>query len=161
AAFCLNFLRNRGDSLFPGAADSITMNGVGRTDSSGCRSRAMEDMGMKVRYLIVDGNGRLHLAKRALVEALWEGVIPASMLGSAAASELRLVSVLSDKDLLPRKIFLLRLPLTAGEFRKENYLTLRIFSRSDCVTPKEVVKHHTEGWPKDFFSQLAVALDVT
>jgi hypothetical protein len=116
---------------------------------------------MKVRYLIVDGNGRLHLAKRALVEALWEGVIPASMLGSEDASQLRLVSVLVGKDLLPRKVFLLRLPLTNGEFRKENYLTLRIFSRSDCVTPKEVVKHHTEGWPRDFFNQLAVALDVT
>ena len=88
---------------------------------------------MKVRYLIVDGNGRLHLAKRALVEALWEGVIPASMLGSEDAGQLRLVSVLVGKDLLPRQVFLLRLPLTAGEFRKENYLTLRIFSRSDFV----------------------------
>ena len=116
---------------------------------------------MKVRYLIVDGDGRLHLAKRALVEALWEGVIPASMLGSDDAGQLRLVSVLCDKDLLPNKVFLLRVPLTAGEFRKENYLTLRIFSRSDCVTPKEVVRHHTEGWPRDFFAQLAVALDVT
>jgi hypothetical protein len=116
---------------------------------------------MKVRYLIVDGNGQLHLAKRALVEALWEGVVPASMLGSDDVSQLRLVSVLCDKDLLPRKVFLLRVPLTSGEFRKENYLTLRIFSRSDCVTPKEVVRHHTEGWPRDFFAQLAVALDVT
>ena len=116
---------------------------------------------MKVRYLIVDGNGRLHLAKRALVEALWEGVIPASMLGSDDPGQLRLVSVLCDKNLLPQKVFLLRVPLTAGEFRKENYLTLRIFSRSDCVTPKEVVRHHTEGWPRDFFAQLAVAMDVT
>jgi hypothetical protein len=101
------------------------------------------------------------LAQRALVEALWEGVVPASMLGSDDANELRLVSVICDKKLLPRKIYLLRVPLTNGEFRKENYLTLRIFSRPDCVTPNEVVRHHTDGWPHDFFLQLGVALDVT
>ena len=58
------------------------------------------------------------------------------MLGSDDVSQLRLVSVLCDKDLMPRKVFLLRVPLTAGEFRKENYLTLRVFSRSDCVTAR-------------------------
>jgi hypothetical protein len=116
---------------------------------------------MKLRYLIVDRQGRLVLAQRALVEALWEGVVPAPMLGSDDANELRLVSVLCDKKLLPRKIYLLRVPLTNGEFRKENYLTLRIFSRPDCVTPNEVVRHHTDGWPHDFFQQLGVALDVT
>jgi hypothetical protein len=117
---------------------------------------------MKLRYLIVDHQGRLVLAQKALVEALWEGVVPADMLGSENPSELRLVSVLCDpKTLLPRKIYLLRLPLTDGEFRRENYLTLRIFSRPDCVTPNEVVRHHTDGWPGDFFTQLAVALDVT
>jgi hypothetical protein len=30
----------------------------------------------------------------------------------------------------------------------------------DCVTPREVIEHHTAGWPRDFFTQLAVALDV-
>jgi hypothetical protein len=116
---------------------------------------------MKLRYLVVGEQGRLTLAKRALVEALWEGVAPADLLGSEDRSELRLVSVLCDKHLLPRKIYLLRVPLTDGEFRKENYLTLRVFCRSDCVTPREVVRHHTDGWPRDFFKQLAIALDVT
>lgn len=116
---------------------------------------------MKLRYLVVDRTGGLTLVPRALVEGLWDGVVPASLLGSDDRSSLRLVSVLCDKRLLPRKIYLLRLPLTDGEFRKENYLTLRVFSRPDCITPREVVRHHTDGWPKDFFRQMAVALDVT
>lgn len=115
---------------------------------------------MKLRYLIVDQDGQLVLTRRALVEALWNGDIPANVLGSRCLSELRLVSVIADAKLRPRKIYLLRLPLSNGEFRKENYLTLKIFSRSDCVTPREVVQHHTGGWPKDFFTQLAVALDI-
>ena len=119
-----------------------------------------EDRGMKLRYLIVDHNGQLIRTRRLLVQTLWEGDIQADILGSEDKSELRLVSVLLDKRLRPKKIYLLRLPLTDGEFRKENYLTLRIFSRADCVTPREVVQHHTEGWPKNFFHQLAVALDI-
>jgi hypothetical protein len=77
-----------------------------------------------------------------------------------STSELRLISVLCDDRLLPRKIYLLRLPLIDGRFTRESYFTLRIFSMPDCVTPGEVIHHHTEGWPRNFFSQLAVALDV-
>jgi hypothetical protein len=115
---------------------------------------------MKLRYFIVDHAGQLATARRALVEALWDGEVPADALGSESLTELRLVSVLCDAKLRPRKIYLLRLPLSDGEFRKENYLTLKIFSRSDCVTPREVIHHHTGGWPRDFFCQLAVALDI-
>ena len=115
---------------------------------------------MKLRYFIVDRAGQLSVVRRAQVEALWDGDIPAELLGSESLTELRLVSVICDAKLRPRKIYLLRLPLSDGEFRKENYLTLKIFSRSDCVTPREVIRHHTGGWPQDFFSQLAVALDI-
>ena len=115
---------------------------------------------MKLRYFIVDQAGQLARVRRALVEALWDGDVPADLLGSESLTELRLVSVIADSKLRPRKIYLLRLPLSNGEFRKENYLTLKIFSRSDCVTPREVIEHHTDGWPRDFFTQLAVALDV-
>jgi len=115
---------------------------------------------MKLRYLYVDRHGQLVKVRRAAVEGLWRGELAACELGSSGRNEIRLVSILCDRRLLPRKIFLLRLPLTAGMFTKENYLTLQIFSRPDCVTPREVVAHHTDGWPKDFFPQLAVALDV-
>jgi hypothetical protein len=119
-----------------------------------------EEWDMKLRYFIVDRAGQLTRVRRALVEALWAGEIPADLLGSESLTELRLVSVICDGKLRPQKIYLLRLPLSSGEFRKENYLTLKIFSRSDCVTPREVIRHHTGGWPADFFPQLAVALDV-
>ena len=48
----------------------------------------------------------------------------------------------------------------AAEAVRENWLTLRIFTMPDCVTSREVIDHHTDGWPRDFFTQLAVALDV-
>ncbi len=115
---------------------------------------------MKLRYLFVDRLGQLVKVRRSRVEDLWQGDISAAELGSLARNELRLVSVLCDRRLLPKNIFLLRLPLTEGRFTRENYLTLQIFSRRDCVTPREVLAHHTAGWPTDFFRQLAVALDV-
>lgn len=115
---------------------------------------------MKLRYLVVDGDNRLCLVRRRDVEALWKGRRLATDLGCLAGSEIRLVSALCDERLVPHKIFLLRLPLTQGEFTRENWLTLRIFSMPDCVTPREVIEHHTAGWPRDFFTQLAVALDV-
>ena len=115
---------------------------------------------MKLRYLFVDRAGRLVKVRRRVMESLWRGEIRAQELGAGDGHELRLVSILCDEQLLPQKIFLLRLPLTDGLFTKESYLTLQIFTRPDCVTPREVIAHHTDGWPADFFHQLAVVLDV-
>jgi hypothetical protein len=115
---------------------------------------------MKLRYLAVDEQGRLRLVRRRDVEALWKGRRAAADLGCDVENEIRLVSALCDERLVPQKIFLLRLPLTDGQFTRENWLTLRIFTMRDCVTTREVIEHHTEGWPRDFFTQLAVALDV-
>lgn len=117
---------------------------------------------MKLRYLVVDRAGTLHRISRSQIHALWRGELTVEQLnlGQFLPNELRLVSVLLDDQLLPKKIFLLRLPLCKGQFTKANYLTLRIFTMPDCVTPREVVQHHTDGWPSDFFIQLAVALDV-
>ena len=115
---------------------------------------------MKLRYFVVDGQGRLCRASRAAVRGLWEGRLQAGALGCPAGNELRLVSVVCDADLLPRKLYLLRLPLTEGAFTETSYLILHAFTRPDCVTPAELAEHHTAGWPPDFFQQLAVALDV-
>ena len=60
----------------------------------------------------------------------------------------------------PERFYLLRLPLADCRFTEASYLTLHAFTRRDCVTTRELVAHHTEGWPPDFFRQLAVALDV-
>jgi hypothetical protein len=68
------------------------------------------------------------------------------------------VSVVCNRKLLPRKVYLLRLPLGTGGL--PNWL-LQAFTRPDCVAPQEAIEHHTEGWPPNFFQQLAVALDVS
>jgi len=146
-----SFSMGNGRELFP----------PGKNEDCSCHlSRGKEDSGMKIRYLFVDLFGQLVKVRRSMVEDLWQGNLKAEDIGSLALSELRLVSVLCDDRLLPRKIFLLRLPLSEGKFTRENYLTLQIFSRPDCVTPREVIAHHTAGWPVDFYSQLAVVLDV-
>ncbi|MCI0376759.1 MAG: hypothetical protein L0215_04065 [Gemmataceae bacterium] len=115
---------------------------------------------MKLIYLFVDRQGQLVRVRRAQVGALWRSQITAQDLGSDDPSELRLVSALCDDQLLPQKLFLLRLPLTEGRFTRKDYQRLRIFTKPECVTPREVIQHHTDGWPNDFFSQLAVLLDV-
>jgi hypothetical protein len=115
---------------------------------------------MKLRYFVVDPAGQLRKVPKSAIDGLWKGCYRADQLGGAAGNELRLVSILCDRHLLPRKIYLLRLPLSDGWFTEANLLTLRIFSRPDCVTPKEVIAHHTAAWPADFFRQVAVVLDV-
>jgi hypothetical protein len=115
---------------------------------------------MKLRYLFVDRHGQLRVIRRAQVEALWQGRLSCDDLNGADPCELRLVSVLCDARLLPQKIFLLRLPLTGGYFTRANYRTLRTFSMPSRVTAHEMFVHHSDGWPADFFQQLAVALDV-
>ena len=115
---------------------------------------------MKLRYFVVGARGQLRKASQAAVRGLWQGCRGADALGCPAGNELRLVSVVCDDDLLPQKFYVLRLPLTAGRFTYEDYLVLKALAAPDCVTPAEAVRHHTEGWPPDFFRQLAVALDV-
>jgi hypothetical protein len=115
---------------------------------------------MKLRYFFVDEQGTLRKVKKALVQGLWEGSRHVEELGHGGADELRLVSVVCDKHLIPQRVYLLRLPLTSGKFTEENYLTLQIFTMPDCVTPQEVARHHGGGWPADLLRQLAVAADV-
>jgi hypothetical protein len=116
---------------------------------------------MKLRYFVVDERAQLRRVAQAAVEGLWEGTRRASALGCGSTQELRLVSVVCDENLQPRKIYLLRLPLTDGSFTQEDYFTLQLFTMPDCVTPREVVQHHAEGWPSNLSQQLAVGLDVT
>ena len=92
--------------------------------------------------------------------SLWEGKCKAEDIGCTDRNELRLVSVVCNAKLIPQKVYLLRLPLTDGQFTEENYLTLQIFTMPDCVTPQEVARHHGGGWPADLLRQLAIAADV-
>ena len=91
---------------------------------------------MKLRYFVVDARGQLRKTPQAAVRALWDGGLEASALGCAVGSELRVVSVLCDDDLMPQKMYLLRLPLTNGAFTYESRLTLRLFTQPEHVTPR-------------------------
>ena len=115
---------------------------------------------MKLRYLIVDDDNQLKLIRRRQVEAIWQGRVRVARFGSTDRTQFRLVSVVCDDRLVPQRIFLLRLSLTDGYFTQRNYRTLRSFTMPDQVTAREVFRHHSEGWPGDFFTQMAVALDV-
>jgi len=90
---------------------------------------------MKIRYFIVDPCGQLIRAAQAAVRGLWDGSRCAEALGAPAGNELRLVSVACTGELLPQRVYLLRLPLVEGVFTAESRLTLHTFSRPDCVTP--------------------------
>jgi hypothetical protein len=120
----------------------------------------MEVGEMKMRYLIVDGDNQLRLIRRKHVEAIWRGDVSVSAFGCTDMTELRLVSVVCDKRLLPQRVFLLRMPLTDGHFTRRNFRTLRSFTMPSRVTVREAFHHHSDGWPCDFFTQLAVAMDV-
>jgi hypothetical protein len=115
---------------------------------------------MKLRYFVVGRTGLLRKVSQAGVQGLWDGRRSAAVLGCPGAHELRLLSVVCDDDLLPTKVYVLRLPLTDGCFTGEDRLTLHLFAMPDCVTSEEMLQHHTDGWPADLFFQLAVALDV-
>jgi hypothetical protein len=115
---------------------------------------------MTMRYLLVDGHNQLQLVHREHVEAIWRGRVHVAEFGCADPTELRLVSVMCDAQLLPERIYLLRMALTAGYFTRRNYRALRSFAMPSRVTAAEMFHHHSEGWPRDFFTQLAVALDV-
>ncbi len=115
---------------------------------------------MKLRYFVVDAQGQIRKATKAAVKNLWQGRVPAGTLGCSSQKELRLVSVVCDNNLLPKKMYVLRIPLIDGMFTEESRMTLHLFSRRDCVTLAELTDHHMDGWPSDFFRQIAVALDV-
>lgn len=115
---------------------------------------------MKLQYLVVDAEQQLRLVPREHVEAMWRGQVNAEHFGVIDPTELRLVSVVTNNRLVPQRIFLLRVPLTNGKFTRRNYRALRSFTMPSRVTVREAFHHHSDGWPTDFFTQLAVALDV-
>jgi hypothetical protein len=115
---------------------------------------------MKLRYFVLDGSGQLHKARQAAVRRLLADEIDAGAFNTGDTHELKLVTVVCDAVLLPRRVFLLRVPLTGGRFTAPDKLALRAFACPECVTPGEAVRHQLTGWPRDLLRQLAVALDV-
>ena len=71
---------------------------------------------MKLRYLVLDGAGQLRKAPRAAVRAFLDGQLGAEHFRAGGGRELKLVTVACDDALLPRHVYLLRVPLTGGRF---------------------------------------------
>jgi hypothetical protein len=115
---------------------------------------------MRLRYFVIGPGGQLRKASKALILSLWHGTAGAEALGCRSPNELRLVSAWCTKELVPRRVYLLRVPLSAGRFTEASHLALKAFADPGCVTPQEAVAHHAAGWPDDLARQLAVALDV-
>ena len=115
---------------------------------------------MKIRHFVLDGCGRLCKLGRRAVHEILSGRLSLRAFHPELARELALVSVVCDDDLVPERAYLLRVPLTDGTFTPSDRLVLRAFTRPDCVTPGEAVRHHLSNWPDDLIRQLAVALDV-
>ena len=136
------------------------MDGLLATEGRQSVFPVMEVGEMKMRYLLVDGDNQLKLVHNEHVEAIWRGRVHVAEFGCTDWTELRLISVMCDDQLLPARIFLLRMALTDGYFKRRNYRALRSFAMPSRVTALEMFQHHSEGWPSDFFTQLAVALDV-
>src|SRR4051812_46522113 len=63
--------------------------------------------GMKLHYYVLDGQDRICRVSHKAMEGLWDGRVRAETLGAAGQSELRLVSVLCNNQLMPRTIYLL------------------------------------------------------
>lgn len=115
---------------------------------------------MKIRHFALDSRAQVRKLSRQAVHEILNGRLNARAFDAALGRELALVTVVCDDDLIPESAHLLRLPLTEGVFTAEDRLVLRAFTRPDCVTPGEAVRHHLAGWPRDLLTQLAVAMDV-
>lgn len=115
---------------------------------------------MKIRHFVLDAHAKLRKFSRPAVHEVLAGRVNARAFDPGIARELALVTVVCDDDLLPERVHLLRVPLTAGTFTPADRLVLQAFTDPGCVTPGEAVRHHLNGWPSDLIRQLAVALDV-
>lgn len=117
---------------------------------------------MQLHYFIVDQREQLHKVPRDDVERLWRNEISAERLTIRLGDELRLVSVLCDEDLLPKISFFSRLRLRRGkitdESRIEAYEAMSTADRRRYDRPS--AQRQFAGWPSDWQTQLAVALDV-
>jgi hypothetical protein len=113
-----------------------------------------------LRYFVLDADGQLRKARPKRVEATLDGRMSSADLGCPGVRSLFLATVVCDAALLPRAVYLLRVPLTHGRFTASDELTLRTLASPSCVTPHEAATHHGAGWPQDLVRQFAVALDV-
>jgi len=117
---------------------------------------------MHLVYFVVDVEGQLRRVPTEAAEAVWEGRAGTDIFSVALGEELRMVSALIDGDLDPVVCFFMKLDVHGEEITDESRL-----DAYEAVTAKHAqhenhpaAQRQLEGWPSDWQTQLAVALDV-
>jgi len=117
---------------------------------------------MKLIYFAVDEQNELRRAPARKLERIWSGVRSASQLGISLKDELRIVSVVHDGDFRPKVTYFLRLDLEDGwvtdDSRFRALEAVEESNRGNLEHP--AVAHQLGRWPRDWRTQVAVALDV-
>ena len=127
---------------------------------------------MRVRYFWIDDDDTLQKATQTRVEAAWEGKQPWNAGG--ATCDLRIVTVLTDDEFVPKIVFLTRVRLTddghiTDESAREATIGWSLMRPqpggiSEATKPSESyseVQYQLSGWPDahNVRRQLATALD--
>lgn len=118
---------------------------------------------MLLRYFLVDTDDQFRIVPREAVEDVWAGRRTIRVFDWPVGDELKIVSVLCDEDTLdPKMCFFLRTELKNHEITDESR-----FQAYEAMTRHNQRRYDTEAanfqlaeWPRNWQSQLAVALDV-
>lgn len=117
---------------------------------------------MQLFYFVVDDHQQIWKAPPDEVERLWQGQGRADKLDFEVGDELRLISVLCDEEIQPKICFFLRADLQNGRVttasRIDAYEAVGNPGRRRYDHP--AAQRQFTGWPEDWQTQLAVALDV-
>lgn len=121
---------------------------------------------LRLNYFVVDDDDQVLRIPARQFERIWHGDACVDELESDGLpvqldKQLRLLTVLGDRDWHPIVTFLMRTRLSEGRLlvadRYHLYRTLA--GRGKTGHEGALVKHHLSGWPADWQSQLAVAMD--
>ncbi len=115
---------------------------------------------MEIRYLVADADDQLQLVANEQIEALWADELPTWELHLDLGGELRLITVVRDEDMNPKICFFARIELHGGRLEPESRRrACRLLGRRMHVSQSPEMRRHFAGWPSDWVTQLAVALD--
>ena len=122
---------------------------------------------LRLNHFVVDVEDRIWRISAQTFETLWHdggstrNVVSDGQLVNVG-EQLRHLTVLSDENWQPLVTFLLRVDLIEDRLRvADRYRLYRALSgKIDGPLEKQLVQHQLSGWPADWQSQLAVAMDV-
>lgn len=122
---------------------------------------------LRLNYFLADADDRLWRIPARSFERLWHDGGDVTRVKSdgepiTLGSEFRLLTVLSDQDWQPLVTFLLRARIRDNRLLiADRYHLYRTLSSGGNREPElDLVRHHLTGWPEDWQSQIAVAMDV-